>query len=68
MCEKKGVDSAAKRLLNDVEKMRRELHEIFAVYGLSSPLVVHKSQELDALLNRYNGLLQAEKQYKSRAL
>lgn len=44
------------RLLNQIEKKRQVLIYVVAKEGLTSPLAVQYSQELDDLLNRYDRL------------
>lgn len=48
------------RLLNIIEKKRKELIELALLKGLSSQAVLVVSQELDALLNHYNNLTEKE--------
>ncbi|MBO8176961.1 MAG: aspartyl-phosphate phosphatase Spo0E family protein [Bacillus sp. (in: Bacteria)] len=43
-------------LLEKIEKKRYELFEVVAKSGLSSPIAIQYSQELDTLLNVYNRL------------
>jgi Spo0E like sporulation regulatory protein len=41
-------------LLDRIEKKRAQLIDIVAQNGLTSPLAIQYSQELDLLLNSYN--------------
>ncbi|MFB8376743.1 Spo0E family sporulation regulatory protein-aspartic acid phosphatase [Paenibacillus taichungensis] len=39
---------------DDLERERKSLYELVAVYGLQHPLVVKQSEILDEIINRYN--------------
>ncbi|OLO40341.1 hypothetical protein BTR23_07585 [Alkalihalophilus pseudofirmus] len=41
-------------ILSTIEEQRNKLVTIGLIYGLSSPIAVKKSQELDKLLNFYD--------------
>jgi hypothetical protein len=51
---------STEQVLVAVERLREEMHDTFNRFGRMSPLVLLKSQELDALLNHYNGLVREE--------
>lgn len=40
--------------LKELEKLRQELYDTYNYFGLTSNLVLLKSQELDQLLDHYN--------------
>ena len=42
-----------KKLLKSIEKLRRELNELSTEIGFLHNKILHKSQELDKLLNKY---------------
>lgn len=51
----KGIKIVLKQeLLLLIEKKRAELINVVSVTGLNSQAAVHRSQELDELLNNYN--------------
>ncbi|WP_246062104.1 aspartyl-phosphate phosphatase Spo0E family protein [Paenibacillus oralis] len=40
-----------------IEVLRRDLHELAEKFGIMSPIVLKKSEELDKVLNKYNLLV-----------
>ncbi|WP_116190867.1 aspartyl-phosphate phosphatase Spo0E family protein [Paenibacillus taihuensis] len=47
----------AGQLLLEIESLREQLHTSFEHLGLTSPIVLEKSQQLDELLNNYHVFL-----------
>jgi hypothetical protein len=53
-----SYNGAVEQVLIVVESLREELHDKFNEYGLKSPVVLMKSQELNDILNSYHSLHQ----------
>ncbi|WP_209122284.1 aspartyl-phosphate phosphatase Spo0E family protein [Alkalihalobacillus sp. BA299] len=51
-------------ILATIEEQRNKLVTIGLIYGLSSPIAVKKSQELDKLLNYYDQISQENESVK----
>lgn len=54
---KKAVIPLPRMLMEEIERIRAEMHELALLRGLSDPLVLQKSQQLDELINQYFKLI-----------
>ncbi|WP_164984996.1 aspartyl-phosphate phosphatase Spo0E family protein [Ammoniphilus sp. CFH 90114] len=49
-------------ILEKIEQLRKKMHAMVMIKGMSSPEVLHVSQELDVVLNQYKQLTTHQQQ------